>query len=336
MKIEQLPSGTFRARVYIGKNAAGKPVYKSLTGQTKGGLRKKIAEVTLHKADMMIDNAVTVGDALQHFIDDRKPVLSPATVRGYLTIDRTLKKEYARFYTSECHSADLQALINDMLRSGRSAKTVRNYVAVIRSAIENAGQKPKEAVLPAREKVGYHIPTDNEIKQLLAFVKGSDLEVAVHLGLCGMRRSEICGIRGDDVTGTRLHVQRAIVKNPDGGWITKGTKTYSSDRYIIITASDADYIKKNGYAYKSVPTALSDNFHHAVLRAGLPAFRFHDLRHFFASYAHNVLRLSDKQIQALGGWRSNYTLQSVYEHSMNDEEAGEAVASALEMLDKIN
>lgn len=333
MKIERLPSGTYRARVYIGRDSNGKAKYKSITDKDKARLRIRIAEISANKPKTH-GNASTVGESVAAYIDARAAVLSPATIRGYLTIYRALKTDHRSFFKSGCGDADIQALISDMIRLGKSPKTVRNTASLVNSSIKYAGYSPAACILPARQKPRYHIPTEDEIKTLLRSVKDTPLDIAVQLGICGLRRSEICGITADDVNGCTLHIQRALVKNPSDGWIIKGTKTYSSDRYIIITREISDYITDNGYAYGSVPTALSENFAKAIKRAGLPHFRFHDLRHFFASYAHNVLKLSDKQIQQLGGWRSNYTLQSVYEHSMNDEEAGEAVALALGKLNE--
>lgn len=337
MKIEILPSGTYRARVYIGKDESGKAIYKSITDPDRYRLKEKIAELEAKKARGSIRKnrrPVTIGDAVAGYISQRKAVLSPATIRGYLTIQRTLETEYRAISESRCELADIQGMISDMARCGKSPKTIRNTASLIRSAAAAYEHEIGALALPQRKKADYHIPTEDEIRRLLVQVNGTPLDVAVHLGICGLRRSEICGINGDDVIGkNKLHIQRAMVKNPDGGWIIKGTKTYNSDRIITIPEEVAAKIKSDGVAYRSVPTALSDNFAHAVKRAGLPHFRFHDLRHFFASYAHNILKLSDKQIQQLGGWKSNYTLQSVYEHSMHDSEAGDAVVEALKRLD---
>lgn len=43
-KIEKLKSGTYRTRVYVGKDNSGKPVYKSLTDIDKDRLRQTAAE----------------------------------------------------------------------------------------------------------------------------------------------------------------------------------------------------------------------------------------------------------------------------------------------------
>ena len=61
----------------------------------------------------------------------------------------------------------------------------------------------------------------------------------------------------------------------------------------------------------------------------MPHFRFHDLRHFFASYCHNVLKLSDAQIQKLGGWKTDHVMKKIYITSMEDQLAADAAADGI-------
>ena len=49
--------------------------------------------------------------------------------------------------------------------------------------------------------------------------------------------------------------------------------------------------------------ALREVFHRSVMRAGLSPFRFHDLRHTFASRL-AMQGANDRTLMALGGWKS--------------------------------
>ena len=62
--------------------------------------------------------------------------------------------------------------------------------------------------------------------------------------------------------------------------------------------------------------------------AGLPHFSLHKLRHFFASYMHE-LGFSDKQIQAAGGWSTDMVMKRVYTHAMEMETAKKDMAQNL-------
>ncbi len=65
-------------------------------------------------------------------------------------------------------------------------------------------------------------------------------------------------------------------------------------------------------------------------RSGVSDFRLHDCRHFFASYCHDVLHLSDAQIQKLGGWSTDYVMKRVYITSITDEK--KTVETAFEKM----
>jgi integrase len=56
-------------------------------------------------------------------------------------------------------------------------------------------------------------------------------------------------------------------------------------------------------------------------RAGIPEdqrFRLHDCRHFFVSYCHDVLKLSDAEIIKLSGHETDSIMKRVYRHAVTD------------------
>lgn len=67
------------------------------------------------------------------------------------------------------------------------------------------------------------------------------------------------------------------------------------------------------------PDEITQRFHRIVKRLDMDGTRFHDLRHFGASYRHNVLKIPDAIVQADGGWSSDQTLKNIYRHAMDDE-----------------
>ena len=69
---------------------------------------------------------------------------------------------------------------------------------------------------------------------------------------------------------------------------------------------------------KLTPELLSKRFRLALEKEGLPHFRLHDLRHYFASTLH-AIGVPDKYIMLYGGWESESTLHGVYEHAMKDK-----------------
>ena len=77
------------------------------------------------------------------------------------------------------------------------------------------------------------------------------------------------------------------------------------------------------------PAALSHAYNRLLEKNDIPHFRLHDLRHFFVSYCHNVLKLSDAQIQTITGHKTSVVLRNNYLHSMNDDQTGQLVSDNL-------
>lgn len=51
---------------------------------------------------------------------------------------------------------------------------------------------------------------------------------------------------------------------------------------------------------------------------GIPRFKLHALRHYYASMSHS-LGIPDSYIMQAGGWKSDSTLKAVYRHAMKDK-----------------
>lgn len=324
-KIERLPSGTYRIRLSVGKGPDGKYKYKTFTAKDKPTLRRKIAQYE----DGPRDEAPMLMDAIAEFIETRRPVLSPYTIKGYENIQAALQKMPAAEIRCDAGAPAFQRIVNVI--SNMSPKTVRNYVGVISSAVKFVGYSFPSVALPQREKYETYIPDEATMRQVLAAVAGTDLEIPVKLGMMGLRRGEVCALEPSDIKGGIAHISKAAV-DIDGVISVKRPKTYDSDRYVRLPDELVAAIRRQGYVTKIKPDNLSHRFGIALRKAGLPHFRFHDLRHFFVSYCHNVLKLSDAQTQKLGGWRSDFIMKKIYLQSMRDDEAQRAAADGFSSL----
>ena len=102
---------------------------------------------------------------------------------------------------------DIQNAIN--LESIRlSPKSVRNTHGLISAVLRQ--YKPYmrlTTALPQKVRPEPYISTDDEIKTLMEYVAGTDLELPVLLAAFGpMRRGEICALDTDHIKGNRVHV----------------------------------------------------------------------------------------------------------------------------------
>lgn len=173
--------------------------------------------------------------------------------------------------------------------------------------------------LPKKIRPDIYVPTDAEVKLLMMEVEGTEMELPVLLAAFGpMRRGEICALDMDAISGNMVHVCRNMVRTGDNTWIIKQPKSYAGNRYIDYPDFVANkWNGKEGRITELTPNNITDKFRYVLKRAGLPHFRFHDLRHYSASIQH-ALGIPDSYIMARGGWGNDGVLKAVYRHTLED------------------
>lgn len=314
----ELPSGKVRYSAYLGKDASGKQIRKSFTADTMKEAKQQAAVWMLkHKTPTV----TTLRSAITSYIDLRASVLSPATIRGYRAILRQLEDMpliMLSFRLDAITPEEMQKFINDYSVS-HSPKTVRNVFGLMAAAADRHGVSWR-VQLPAKERPDLPVPDSGDVKEILCAFKGSELEIPILLGICGLRRSEICALRyPEDFTGNTVHVHRALVPGSDNQYHEKTTKTYHSDRFVVLPDNVISTIKKRGYITKLSPIQISHNFTRHSKSKGLPVFRFHSLRSFMVSYLHSQ-GVPDAYIQKAGGWSTDYVMKQVYRKTLQDQE----------------
>ena len=310
----KLPSGSYRCQIYDYTDEKGKRHYKSFTASTKKEAEYLATAYKLEESTS--NNNLTIGKATEQYINNRLSILSPTTVRTYKGIAVNQISKIAKLKIDSITQEQVQVFINSIAGT-ISPKTIRNVHgllnAVIRTYRPNFSLKTD---LPKKVQPDIHIPSDSEVRQLVSYAKGSELEVPILLAAFGpMRRGEICALKADDINGNIVHVKNAMVKAPDGSWVIKSPKTYSSDRYIEFPDFVIELLPKEGNITNLHPNMITDRFANLLKKAGLKHFRFHDLRHYSASILH-AMGIPDKYIMERGGWSTSSTLKTVYQHTM--------------------
>lgn len=153
MKATQLPSGSYRVQVVVGKDETGKRIVKSFTGDTADDA---IFEALKFKNSIGVAanaKTMTVGQAFTQYITARDNVLSPATIRGYNIIKNTRLQS---IMMTEIHSLtinDVQFAVNqDAVRL--SHKSIKESVALLKSALGVQGVElnTKRIAIPPKKK----------------------------------------------------------------------------------------------------------------------------------------------------------------------------------------
>lgn len=119
-------------------------------------------------------------------------------------------------------------------------------------------------------------------------------------------------------------------KDENGKWHYKSftAKTKKEAEYMAMkfshnrqrsSASYDDLTLKEAYErYIGInPGIIDDHFKKCRKNSELPYFKFHSLRHYFASELH-AQGIPDKYIAEIGGWENVETLQRIYQHTLKD------------------
>ena len=310
MKIEKLPSGSYRVR----QTSKGK------TYTVVFDHKPKNKEATLALADKMQDTGGAKGSFEKYaieYIENRRNVVSPATIRTYNTKLKQLSGGFKSMNMYDITGADVQKEINLFAKTHepKTAKTLHGFIAsVIYEYRPNFHLRTK---LPQAIIKDEYEPTSEDIKRILDHAKGTKYSVAFQLGVMGCRRGEICALDIGDLKGNQLRIHRSKVYL-EGEWIVKETpKTDASNRVLTLPDKLVDEINDNGYIYDGYPAALYKAIQSTQKKLGIPKFKFHALRSYFASYAHSM-GIPDADILAIGGWETDSVMKRIYRKSMEE------------------
>lgn len=318
-KKNALPSGNIRIQVFDYKDADGKKHYKSFTAPTKAEAQLLAAQWKTGKAEEKLLR-ITLYEAVTRYIEAKEGVLSPSTIRGYERMQVNQLKTIGRIYLDELTSTNMQIWISDLSKT-LSPKYVRNIYGLVSATLDMfAPDLHLSVTLPDKKHTELYCPSDKDVKKLLREIAGTDLEIAVLLAAFGpMRRGEICALDSSDIIGNKVSVTKSMVLGSDQQYHIKEPKTYSSYRVIEYPDFVIDKMKgRTGRIIDKSPNAITRSFQRAIVRADLPHFRFHDLRHYAASIMH-AIGVPDQYIMQRGGWASDNVMKAVYRNTIDLE-----------------
>ena len=138
-----------------------------------------------------------------------------------------------------------------------------------------------------------------------------------------LRISEVRGLQFGDLKDGVLTIQRSKLRLGSEDVVREVNKTYSSTRQLIVPQYLIDLIQ-------AVPHESETDFivpeHYQTIAKRLKkladengySLTYHDLRHLNASVM-LALGIPDKYAMERGGWATNTTLKTVYQHTFSDE-----------------
>lgn len=322
---KKLPSGSWRVNAFIGVDENGKQIRKSFTAPTKREAELMAAQYLTKKHHEAAPENMTLGQAIDKYIESKSNILSPSTIRGYRSIERNLNEAFRALPVAVLDNKTIQTAVNQYALN-HSPKTVKNALGLIEAVLSVYQPDLRLHIsTPQKIKPELYIPTTEEVEKILQYVHGTNYEVPVMLAaFMGLRRSEIVALQWEDIDLEKrtMRVHRAVVMGDDNQWHEKTTKTTASTRVLSMPKPVVEILqstqKKQGLVCQIQAATITSKFPDRVMDAGVHPFNFHCLRHYYASVLLS-LNIPNKYAQQRMGHATDNMLKSVYQHLMEEK-----------------
>lgn len=275
------------------------------------------------------ETLTTFNELADEYVDAFQTQKGFANHKAHVILD--LRERYGDWKLSQITRKELERYRNDikatptppgtaMAGTQRSDGTVNGYLSTFRHLLSKAVEWDMLEENPFTKGARLAFKLDNQRKKYLSEDQIDDLlsESLPHLKPIvetalntGMRRGELLGLKWDQVRNGQIYLEGCMCKSGKGRQIPVNERLDEIFRELrqknqLISAYV--FCDSHGRRYKEV----TRSFKAACKRAGIEDFRFHDLRHTFASrLVMNGVNL--KAIQELLG-HANITMTMRYAH----------------------
>ena len=316
----KLPSGSWNIRMRLGgENVSVTRLTKTecihaaeeIKGRYKNGKWEKEEKAEEKTLDQMIDD----------YVNSRRKTLSPSTIGGYTSIKKNAFQDFLKKKPSEIKC--WQDLIDNEIKKGRNAKTVRNRWSLLESALKYSNVSVPYVSLPQIVKSTRPWLDDEQIRKFCESIRGNEYEIPMLLCLHSLRRSEVFGLEWSqiDLANNIIHIEGSVVQGEKGKLVQREeNKTTESKRDVPIMhprlkelleavpkkdRKGKIYTKPRNYLWREINRVCKEN--------DLPLVGNHGLRHSYASIAVHV-GLNPHEAAIIGGWKDIHTMQRIYTH----------------------
>lgn len=303
--IQKLPSGKWKATVYVGRDANGKMIRKSVTKGTKKECKDAARELEQKVSDNDISNIgnMRMSAYMSKWLDLNKADLASTTIKAYrLYIDTHFIPFFGDYKVEKVTEFLVKEYLSKKLEY-LSSCTVRKHFFTLSKIMYDA-LKGKSPCIDIKAPKGStyipRVPTTEEFKLIWDVFKhmGPENELIILLaGWCGMRRGEIFALKQDDIVreNCTITIDEAVALEEEGyEFKYKEPKSENGIRTIVAPEYIFDLIDTVLKRRKVIkPEIISYDPHYFTQKFGktikdenygLPKVRFHDLRHYHATF----------------------------------------------------
>ena len=298
--------------------------YRKKVGSSKrqaeivyGKIKSQIAENKY--LDVKKNQSITLPEFLNFYLRDCSCVNNkPSTHYRNTKIAENLKRHFGNIHLYEITDIDVDNYKKARREAGIKLATINRELALLKGVLNKARQwKVLQTPLPEiklfkvdNTRVRY--PTEEEYRRLVAISPEPLKSIIIVAVNTGMRRGELLSLKWQDVDIKERIITLRDTKSKETRYVP--VNNVVSDALIGMNAvQGCEYVfaGKEGNSHIS-ESYVSHLFEKVVKKAGIKDFRYHDLRHTFASWL--VMKGIDlKTVQELLGHKTfNMTLR--YSH----------------------
>ena len=324
---KKLPSGSWRCRTYSHTSPDGKRHYKSFTAPTRKQAEYMAAEFSLDRDRHTDADNWTLSEAIDSYIELKRPVLSPSTIYSYEQIRKTAFSSIMGVALCRITEDMAQEAVNreaDRIPANRtapiSAKTLKNEVGLLMAVLNRyQGRRKLHIDVPKRPRRIRTLPSPKAVYEA---VRGTNVELPALLAMwLSFTMSEIRGLtKSKSIDGDYITIREVLVniggedvRKPLAKEVTRNRRHRLPEHIKRLV----DQVEGDVLVPMSQKTLLR-TFRRRLKDAGLEEITFHDLRHINASLM-AMLRIPDKYAQERGGWKTDHVMKSVYTETFSEE-----------------
>ncbi|MCL1789980.1 MAG: site-specific integrase [Peptococcaceae bacterium] len=318
----------WQAQIYLGYDERGKQVKKYVNRPTQKEARE--AAKALEKKYGSNKNYGTLkmkfGDYADEWIALNRSRLAPSTVVLYVGyVKNHFKPAFGSMRLDQITELHIRRWMARKLET-HVQNTARKLFFILREMLHDVlkdGTPCKDIQPPPKGKHKPYIPTEEEFEKMRKDVKGTKYEIIILLAAwCGLRRGEIFALEWNDINwanGT-IKIDEALSISEGEGYVAKDPKSDNGFRGIAVPdelmALLQEWRSKQKVIKKRIFSGRPDNFSSTFIELReqyrWPPSRFHDLRHYHASWMYNKGIPDHYAAQRLG--HDIQTLKSIYQH----------------------